>query len=264
MFGRIPSLLGCLCAIVGGCAAPIVPAGNQFDGTYQGDGRLTRGFGYVCAVPPPSTSITVRDGRFDYIYDNYDLAKPTPIPVQIAADGTFSGQIQYLRPVMEQVGQHPGCMGYAPRSRVGQGDRCNPDGLLLRAPTEPADPLSRLSWRCLLCIGAPHIAAPVKLLTSRAFVQGLDRCCSSMQIRALRVSLRFGAAAAASTARQRLLRYLHLIASGNQSRASTPRPRAQRLFRRLHLRCACGRIIERVGHIRAYAAICWHGSSAIS
>jgi len=107
MFGRIPSLLGCLCAIVGGCAAPIVPAGNQFDGTYQGDGRLTRGFGYVCAVPPPSTSITVRDGRFDYIYDNYDLAKPTPIPVQIAADGTFSGQIQYLVPSWNKWGSTP-------------------------------------------------------------------------------------------------------------------------------------------------------------
>ena len=61
MFGRIPSLLGCLCAIVGGCAAPIVPAGNQFDGTYQGDGRLTRGFGYVCAVPVHSLMVARHD-----------------------------------------------------------------------------------------------------------------------------------------------------------------------------------------------------------
>ena len=77
---RILSALGCICALTGGCVAPIVPAGNQFDGTYQGDSRLIRGFGYMCAVPAPSTSITIRDGRFDYIYDNYDLARPAPIP----------------------------------------------------------------------------------------------------------------------------------------------------------------------------------------
>ena len=104
---RILSALGGLCALTGSCAAPIVPAGNQFDGTYQGDSRLIRGFGYVCAVPAPFTSITVRDGRFDYIYDNYDLARPAPIPVQIAADGTFSGQIQYLVPSWNRWGTTP-------------------------------------------------------------------------------------------------------------------------------------------------------------
>jgi hypothetical protein len=104
---RILPALGCLCVITGGCAAPIVPAGSQFDGTYEGGSRLTRGFGYVCALPAATISVTVHDGRFDYIYDNYELAKPVPIPVQIAADGTFSGQIQYLVPSWNKWGSTP-------------------------------------------------------------------------------------------------------------------------------------------------------------
>jgi hypothetical protein len=107
MSRHILAALGCLCALTGGCVAPIAPAGNQFDGTYQGDSRLIRGFGYVCALPAASTSVTVHGGRFDYIYDNYDLARPAPIPVQIAADGTFSGQIQYLVPSLNRWGTTP-------------------------------------------------------------------------------------------------------------------------------------------------------------
>jgi hypothetical protein len=69
-------------------------AGNQFDGTYQGDNRVVRGFGWVCAPPSYQDTVTVRAGRFSYTFVD-QLAQPAPIPVQIAADGTFKGQIQY-------------------------------------------------------------------------------------------------------------------------------------------------------------------------
>ncbi len=78
-----------------GCTGPPAPAaGDQFDGTYQGDNRVVRGFGWVCAPPSYQDAVTVNAGRFNYTFvDN--LAQPAPIPVQITADGTFRGQIQY-------------------------------------------------------------------------------------------------------------------------------------------------------------------------
>src|SRR5690242_5991368 len=97
MLGRVlPALFG-LCTFAGGCAGPPVPvAGNQFDGTYQGESHVVRGDGgFVCAPHDALASVTVRNGRFDYVYRNYELAAPAPIPVQIAADGSFSGKIQY-------------------------------------------------------------------------------------------------------------------------------------------------------------------------
>jgi len=88
---------GALAALAAGCAA--VPggmqaAGNQFDGVYAGDNQLVRGFGFVCGSPDDSLSLTVHDGRFDY---PFAVAPPrtVPLPVQIAADGSFSGQMQY-------------------------------------------------------------------------------------------------------------------------------------------------------------------------
>jgi hypothetical protein len=97
MCGRALPTLACLCSIASACAGPPVPAaGNQFDGTYQGESHVVRGDGgYICAPHDAPASVVVRNGRFDYIYNNYDLAAPAPIPVQVAADGTFSGQIQY-------------------------------------------------------------------------------------------------------------------------------------------------------------------------
>jgi len=91
------SAIGCLCLIAGGCAGPPVPvAGTQYDGAYQGESRVVRGDGgYVCAPRSAPASLVVKNGRFDYIYNNYELAAPAPILVQVAADGTFSGQIQY-------------------------------------------------------------------------------------------------------------------------------------------------------------------------
>jgi hypothetical protein len=88
--------LCCVGGLAGGCTGPSVPAaGNQFDGTYQGENRLVRGSGWVCAPPSYQDTVAVRGGRFDYTFTTYDLAKPAPIPVQVAADGTFKGQIQY-------------------------------------------------------------------------------------------------------------------------------------------------------------------------
>ena len=87
--------LGCVGIVAVGCTgAPTPAAGDQFDGTYQGDNRVVRGFGWVCAPPSYQDAVTVNAGRFNYTFvDN--LAQPAPIPVQIAADGTFRGQIQY-------------------------------------------------------------------------------------------------------------------------------------------------------------------------
>ena len=87
--------LGCVGALVVCCTGPAIPAaGNQFDGTYQGDNRVVRGFGWVCAPPSYQDAVTVTAGRFNYTFVD-QLAQPAPIPVQIAADGTFKGQIQY-------------------------------------------------------------------------------------------------------------------------------------------------------------------------
>jgi hypothetical protein len=95
----VPALLlaalGCIGLLEASCTGPPGPvAGNQFDGTYQGDNRVIRGFGWVCAPRSYQDEVTVKDGRFDYTFID-QLAQPAPIPVQIAADGTFRGQIQY-------------------------------------------------------------------------------------------------------------------------------------------------------------------------
>ena len=97
MLGRALPALCCLWAFAGGCAGPPAPAaGDQFDGTYRGESHVVRGDGgFVCAPRDALASVTIRNGQFDYVYTNYELAAPAPIPVQIAADGSFSGQIQY-------------------------------------------------------------------------------------------------------------------------------------------------------------------------
>jgi hypothetical protein len=88
--------LGCVGALAVGCTGPVLPAaGNQFDGIYHGDNRVVRGFGWVCAPPSYPDAVTVTAGRFNYTFID-QLAQPALIPVQIAADGTFRGRIQYL------------------------------------------------------------------------------------------------------------------------------------------------------------------------
>ena len=86
--------LGCAGALAAGCTPGPGPAGTQFDGSYQGENRVVRGFGFVCDPPGYQDAVTVKDGRFTYTFVD-QLARPAPIPVQIAADGTFRGQIQY-------------------------------------------------------------------------------------------------------------------------------------------------------------------------
>jgi hypothetical protein len=92
---RCLATLCCVGALAAGCTGPAVPvAGNQFDGVYQGENRAVRGFGWVCSPPSYQDAVTVNAGRFNYTFFD-QLAQPARIPVQIAADGTFRGQIQY-------------------------------------------------------------------------------------------------------------------------------------------------------------------------
>ena len=91
--------------VLGGCAAPAgPPAGTQFDGSYAGQNTLIRGGGYMCGAPSSSERLTVRGGRFDYPFA-VNPPRTVPIPVQIAADGTFAAQMEY------------GTEDYGPRSR---------------------------------------------------------------------------------------------------------------------------------------------------
>ena len=101
----LASVLGCVGLLAVGCTGPPVPAaGDQFDGTYQGDNRAVRGFGWRCDSPNYQDAVTVKDGRFTYTFID-QLARPAPIPVQIAADGTFKGQIQYGTDATTSFGQ---------------------------------------------------------------------------------------------------------------------------------------------------------------
>jgi hypothetical protein len=80
---------------LGGCAAPAGPAaGPQFDGIYAGQNTLIRGGGFLCGAASYPERLTVRGGRFDYSFA-VNPPRTVPIPVQIAADGTFSAQMQY-------------------------------------------------------------------------------------------------------------------------------------------------------------------------
>jgi hypothetical protein len=89
----VPSL-----AVMAGCAAPSgtpsAPAGTRFDGVYEGRSELLRGVAFQCGQPDLPDRSIVRDGRFDFPFQ-VDPPRTTPIPVQIAADGSFEGSIQY-------------------------------------------------------------------------------------------------------------------------------------------------------------------------
>ena len=92
---RLIAAFGFVCAMAAGCAGPAVPAaGNQFDGTYQGSNHLVSGGGFMCEPMNYPDTVTVQGGRFEYRFVD-SLAKPVPVPVQVAADGSFSGQRQY-------------------------------------------------------------------------------------------------------------------------------------------------------------------------
>ena len=92
-----------LAAALGGCVAtqPGPPAaGNAFDGHYVGQATLVRGDtradinAFPCGPPSYAATITVQGGWFNYPYP-VDPLPPGPIPVEIAADGTF-GIVNYF------------------------------------------------------------------------------------------------------------------------------------------------------------------------
>ncbi len=76
------------------CAASLPPAGAQFDGEYVGQNALISGGGYVCEPATGPLAVAVRGGRFDYPFP-VNPPRTAPVPVQVAADGTVAGQIQY-------------------------------------------------------------------------------------------------------------------------------------------------------------------------
>jgi hypothetical protein len=86
-----------LCAfLLGGCVIPppLPPAGVQYDGVYIGQDTLISGVAFQCGLSTPVERVEVRDGRFDY---PFQVSPPriAPLHVQIAADGTMAGQMQY-------------------------------------------------------------------------------------------------------------------------------------------------------------------------
>ena len=57
---------------------------------------MTRGGGWVCGVADLPRKITVTDGRFDYPFQVDPPSPPSPLPVQVRADGTFVAKEQYF------------------------------------------------------------------------------------------------------------------------------------------------------------------------
>jgi hypothetical protein len=93
---RLALLAAWTLAVLGACAPPTAPpAGTAFDGTYAGQATLVSGGpGFICGELAQPLTIVVRSGRFDYPFE-FDPPRTTPLPVQIAADGTLNGQMQY-------------------------------------------------------------------------------------------------------------------------------------------------------------------------
>jgi hypothetical protein len=91
--GRLALFAGWLLAGAASCAPPAPPS-PAFDGMYVGQDSLVRGGGFLCGLPTRELSITIRNGQFDY---PFQVAPPrtAPLPAQIAADGTVTGQLEY-------------------------------------------------------------------------------------------------------------------------------------------------------------------------
>ena len=84
-----PVLAGCA---VSPTSAP--PAGTQFDGSYATQDSLLNGVAFQCGAANLTERLEVRGGQFDY---PFQVAPPrtAPLPVQLFADGTVYGQMQY-------------------------------------------------------------------------------------------------------------------------------------------------------------------------
>jgi hypothetical protein len=91
---RLSLVAGFAGALLSGCAPQVPFAGTQFDGVYAGPDSLVRGGGYECGPPSYPLTIAVHGGQFDYPYF-VNLLRAAPLPVQVAADGTVHGQMQY-------------------------------------------------------------------------------------------------------------------------------------------------------------------------
>jgi hypothetical protein len=92
--------LACVVAMTGCVATPgpvptAPPAGSQFDGVYQGENQLIRGGGYLCGPSAYPEAVTISQGAFAYPFP-VNPPRTTPLPVQVAANGSVDGQLQYV------------------------------------------------------------------------------------------------------------------------------------------------------------------------
>jgi len=77
-----------------GCAPAAPAAGPEFDGKYSGQNTLLAGGGYLCGDLSHPETVMVTGGRFAYSFA-VNPPRTVPIPVQIGADGSVHGQLQY-------------------------------------------------------------------------------------------------------------------------------------------------------------------------
>jgi hypothetical protein len=92
-------LAGSMLALAAGCATlsgvpPVPAAGTQFDGVYGGQDRLVSGVDFQCGAASHPQTIAVIGGRFEYPFE-VNPPRTAPLIVLVAADGSFSGQMQY-------------------------------------------------------------------------------------------------------------------------------------------------------------------------
>jgi hypothetical protein len=98
---RLLSWMLCASALPAGCAplpgmAPAAPpAGTQFDGSYTGQDSLVSGVAFMCGPASQLATVEMRDGRFAYPFE-VNPPRTVPMTVQVAADGTLLGQMQYM------------------------------------------------------------------------------------------------------------------------------------------------------------------------
>lgn len=93
---RMALLTGCTFATAG-CSGGIAgspPAGPLFDGIYAGQDVLQSGVAFQCGDQNLTERVEVRGGQFAYPFQ-VNPPRTAPLPVQVAADGTVFGQMQY-------------------------------------------------------------------------------------------------------------------------------------------------------------------------
>jgi hypothetical protein len=70
-----------------------VAAYSGYDGSYHGDVTMTRGDQVTCGKPTYQVTYTVVNGHFDMMYDP---AHHVGVNLEVAADGSFSGNQTYM------------------------------------------------------------------------------------------------------------------------------------------------------------------------